>query len=163
MHLNSGMQAWCMLLDHLHGTIQHHNSWCEHKFTSIVASMILVNAAARLCSQAGWHCSIMLRLKCSKDVLQVGMSAFHGIPAKKQSDAPMQAQLLLKRSWRQISRDRATIMARTIANVSAALIFGSIFNRMKLSQTAIQDRLGLLQVTHQHALSSVISSCVLYA
>jgi hypothetical protein len=38
-------------------------------------------------------------------------------------------------------------MARTIANVSAALIFGSIFNRMKLSQTAIQDRLGLLQVT----------------
>lgn len=58
----------------------------------------------------------------------------------------MQAQLLLKRSWRQISRDLATIMARTIANVSAALIFGSIFNRMKLSQTAIQDRLGLLQV-----------------
>jgi len=38
-------------------------------------------------------------------------------------------------------------MARTIANVSAALIFGSIFNHMKLSQTAIQDRLGLLQVT----------------
>ena len=59
----------------------------------------------------------------------------------------IQAQLLVKRSWRQISRDRATIMARTIANVSAALIFGSIFNRMKLSQTAIQDRLGLLQVT----------------
>lgn len=58
-----------------------------------------------------------------------------------------QAQLLLKRSWRQISRDKATIMARTVANVSAALIFGSIFNRMKLSETAIQDRLGLLQVT----------------
>lgn len=37
-------------------------------------------------------------------------------------------------------------MARTVANVSAALIFGSIFNRMKLSETAIQDRLGLLQV-----------------
>ena len=63
----------------------------------------------------------------------------------------MQAQLLLKRSWRQISRDRATIMARTIANVSAALIFGSIFNQMKLSQTAIQDRLGLLQVPASHS------------
>ena len=66
----------------------------------------------------------------------------------------MQAQLLLKRSWRQISRDRATIMARTIANVSAALIFGSIFNRMKLSQTAIQDRLGLLQVPTTSTLHS---------
>ena len=69
-------------------------------------------------------------------------------------DACVQAQLLLKRSWRQISRDRATIMARTIANVSAALIFGSIFNRMKLSQTAIQDRLGLLQVPITSALHS---------
>ena len=45
-------------------------------------------------------------------------------------------------------------MARTIANVSAALIFGSIFNRMKLSQTAIQDRLGLLQVPTTSTLHS---------
>ena len=65
---------------------------------------------------------------------------------KPQCSWQRQAQLLLKRSWRQISRDRATIVARTVANVSAALIFGSIFNRMKLSETAIQDRLGLLQV-----------------
>lgn len=66
---------------------------------------------------------------------------------KPQCSWQRQAQLLLKRSWRQISRDKATIVARTVANVSAALIFGSIFNRMKLSETAIQDRLGLLQVT----------------
>ena len=73
---------------------------------------------------------------------------------KPQCSWQRQAQLLLKRSWRQISRDKATIVARTVANVSAALIFGSIFNRMKLSETAIQDRLGLLQVplqqTNQH-------------
>ncbi|DBB07632.1 TPA: hypothetical protein ACH3X3_009067 [Trebouxia sp. C0006] len=74
-----------------------------------------------------------------------------------------QAQLLLKRSWRQISRDRATIMARTIANVSAALIFGSIFNRMKLSQTAIQDRLGLLQVAAINtAMGSLVKTCTTF-
>lgn len=74
-----------------------------------------------------------------------------------------QAQLLLKRSWRQISRDKATIMARTIANVSAALIFGSIFNRMKLSQTAIQDRLGLLQVAAINtAMGSLVKTCTTF-
>ena len=52
-------------------------------------------------------------------------------------------------------------MARTIANVSAALIFGSIFNRMKLSQTAIQDRLGLLQVT-LHLTSCFATLCIFY-
>lgn len=31
-------------------------------------------------------------------------------------------------------------------NVTSALIFGSIFWRMGLSQTSIQDRMGLLQV-----------------
>lgn len=86
---------------------------------------------------------------------------------KPQCSWQRQAQLLLKRSWRQISRDRATIVARTVANVSAALIFGSIFNRMKLSETAIQDRLGLLQVmlpqTNQHFVSCLNSGPYLHS
>lgn len=57
-----------------------------------------------------------------------------------------QLRLLLVRSWRQVVRDRGTIASRAIANISSALIFGSIFFRMKRSQSSIQDRLGLLQV-----------------
>ena len=46
---------------------------------------------------------------------------------------------------RQITRDRATNIARAASNVSSALIFGGIFWRMGRSQSAIQDRMGLLQ------------------
>ena len=46
---------------------------------------------------------------------------------------------------RQITRDRATNVARAASNVSSALIFGGIFWRMGCSQSAIQDRMGLLQ------------------
>lgn len=48
-------------------------------------------------------------------------------------------------SRRQITRDRATNIARAASNVSSALIFGGIFWRMGRSQSAIQDRMGLLQ------------------
>ena len=48
---------------------------------------------------------------------------------------------------RQITRDRATNIARAASNVSSALIFGGIFWRMGRSQSAIQDRMGLLQAS----------------
>lgn len=52
----------------------------------------------------------------------------------------------LYRSWRQVTRDKATNMARALSNVSSAIIFSAIFWRMRGSQATIQDRLGLLQV-----------------
>lgn len=47
---------------------------------------------------------------------------------------------------RQISRDKATNVARAMSNLSSAIIFGGIFWRMGRSQTSIQDRMGLMQV-----------------
>ncbi|KAH9307047.1 hypothetical protein KI387_011451 [Taxus chinensis] len=57
-----------------------------------------------------------------------------------------QFRLLLKRAWMQATRDGATNKVRAKMSVASALIFGSIFWRMGLSQTSIQDRMGLLQV-----------------
>jgi hypothetical protein len=57
-----------------------------------------------------------------------------------------QFRLLLQRSWRQISRDKAAAMARLMSNLSSAIIFGAIFFRMQKKQSNIQDRMGLLQV-----------------
>lgn len=70
----------------------------------------------------------------------------------------LQVQLLFRRSWRQVSRDRATIIARCMANVSAAIIFGTIFNRMKLTRTAVQDRMGLLQASSLSYFSMTLPS-----
>ena len=58
----------------------------------------------------------------------------------------LQAKLLLKRSWRQIARDKATNVSRAMSNISSAIIFGSIYWRLGRSQISIQDRMGLLQV-----------------
>ena len=55
--------------------------------------------------------------------------------------------MLLKRSWRQVRRDGATNKIRLSTSMNSALVFGSIFWRMGLTQTSIQDRLGLLQVS----------------
>lgn len=57
-----------------------------------------------------------------------------------------QFRLLLVRSWRQVTRDRPATIARAVANISSAIIFGAIFFRMKRKQSSVQDRLGLLQV-----------------
>jgi hypothetical protein len=57
-----------------------------------------------------------------------------------------QFRLLLRRSWRQITRDKAAAMARLSSNMSSAVIFGAIFWRMQKKQSNIQDRMGLLQV-----------------
>ncbi|XP_024021590.1 ABC transporter G family member 7 [Morus notabilis] len=54
--------------------------------------------------------------------------------------------LLLKRAWMQASRDGPTNKVRARMSVASAIIFGSVFWRMRRSQTSIQDRMGLLQV-----------------
>lgn len=55
--------------------------------------------------------------------------------------------LLLKRAWMQASRDGPTNKVRARMSMASAIIFGSVFWRMGRSQTSIQDRMGLLQVT----------------
>ncbi|XP_044493897.1 ABC transporter G family member 7 isoform X2 [Mangifera indica] len=55
--------------------------------------------------------------------------------------------LLLRRAWMQASRDGPTNKVRARMSVASAIIFGSVFWKMGRSQTSIQDRMGLLQVT----------------
>lgn len=72
-----------------------------------------------------------------------------------------QFRLLLKRAWMQATRDGPTNKVRARMSVASALIFGSVFWRMGLSQTSIQDRMGLLQVaainTAMAALTKTVS------
>ncbi|CEF97435.1 ABC-2 type transporter [Ostreococcus tauri] len=67
-----------------------------------------------------------------------------------------QFPLLLKRSWRQVTRDKATNKVRLLTSLNSAMVFGSIFWKMKLTQTAIQDRMGLLQVSAINAAMSAL-------
>lgn len=57
-----------------------------------------------------------------------------------------QVALLLQRSWRQVTRDKATAVSRASSQLSSAAVFSAIYWRMGHGQAAIQDRLGLLQV-----------------
>ena len=60
-------------------------------------------------------------------------------------------RLLYVRSLRQVIRDKATNVLRLTTNLNSALVFGSIYWRMGLQQSRVQDRLGLLQVVaHLH-------------
>ncbi|XP_020236205.1 ABC transporter G family member 7 [Cajanus cajan] len=67
--------------------------------------------------------------------------------AKKKGVWWKQFWLLLKRAWMQASRDAPTNKVRARMSIASAIIFGSVFWRMGNSQTSIQDRMGLLQVT----------------
>ncbi|XP_027367246.1 ABC transporter G family member 7 isoform X2 [Abrus precatorius] len=67
--------------------------------------------------------------------------------AKKSGGWWKQFQLLLRRAWMQASRDAPTNKVRARMSIASAIIFGSVFWRMGKSQTSIQDRMGLLQVT----------------
>eukprot|EP00270_Netrium_digitus_P009741 TRINITY_DN2981_c0_g1_i1.p1 TRINITY_DN2981_c0_g1~~TRINITY_DN2981_c0_g1_i1.p1 ORF type:complete len:753 (-),score=269.12 TRINITY_DN2981_c0_g1_i1:256-2514(-) len=66
-----------------------------------------------------------------------------------------QFRMLLKRAWKQTTRDKSTNVVRGMMSLTSALIFGSVFWRMGLGQTSIQDRMGLLQVV---AINTAMSS-----
>ncbi|CAG9467340.1 unnamed protein product [Pedinophyceae sp. YPF-701] len=68
-----------------------------------------------------------------------------------------QLRLLLVRAWRQSARDSATNAARLGSSIASALIFGSIYQGLGLSQASIQNRQGLLQVA---AVNTAMSSLV---
>lgn len=70
-----------------------------------------------------------------------------------------QFALLFKRSWRQVIRDKATFASRAGSQISSAVVFSAIYWRMGRGQAAIQDRLGLLQVSSVGtAMSSLIKT-----
>lgn len=58
-----------------------------------------------------------------------------------------QVLLLLGRSWKQIARDKATLLSRASSSMSSALVFSTIYWRLGKKQPDIQSRLGLLQVS----------------
>ena len=88
-----------------------------------------------------------------------GGVARHGngalVPVGPQLGWPAQFALLLRRSWRQVTRDKAGLVSRLGSTLSSALIFGSVYWRLNHSQAAIQSRLGLLQVA---AVSTTMTS-----
>ena len=67
-----------------------------------------------------------------------------------------QFPLLLRRSWRQVTRDKATNTVRLMTSLNSAMVFGSIFWKMSFKQTSIQDRMGLLQVSAINAAMSAL-------
>ncbi|CAM9357176.1 unnamed protein product [Scytosiphon promiscuus] len=74
-----------------------------------------------------------------------------------------QFKLLMARSWRQVNRAKFANATRVIANLGSALVFGSIFWKLGLGQTQINDRVGLLQTAViQTAMSTVAKTLVTF-
>lgn len=71
-----------------------------------------------------------------------------------------QFRFLLNRAWLQATRDGPTNKVRASMSISSAIIFGSIFWRMGLSQTSIQDRMGLLQVAAVNTAMAALTKTV---
>ena len=60
---------------------------------------------------------------------------------------PRQIALLLGRSWKQIRRDKATLVSRASSQLSSAVVFSAIYWKLGMKQSDIQSRLGLIQVS----------------
>jgi len=71
---------------------------------------------------------------------------------KKKNKNPIQEfcgqfPLLLARAFKQVVRDKTTNRIRLTANINSALVFGSIFWKLKMDPASMQNRFGLLQVS----------------
>jgi hypothetical protein len=86
------------------------------------ASLIKLCAAAGHCGRPGYTLSQGAALPACL------LSLHPRIAARTRR----QFRLLLQRSWRQISRDKAATSARLMSNLSSAVIFGAIFFRMQV-------------------------------
>ena len=71
-----------------------------------------------------------------------------------------QLALLAKRSWRQVRRDGRTNRVRLITSLNSAAVFGSIFWKLGLGQSTIQDRCGLLQVSAINAAMAALMKTI---
>ena len=58
-----------------------------------------------------------------------------------------QFPLLFHRAFKQVVRDKTTNRIRLTANLNSALVFGSIFWKLKMDPASMQNRFGLLQVS----------------
>lgn len=67
---------------------------------------------------------------------------------------------LFRRSFRQVRRDSKTNTVRLLTSLNSALVFGSIFWKMGLTQSSIQDRLGLLQVSAINAAMAALMKTI---
>lgn len=57
----------------------------------------------------------------------------------------LQLRTLFKRSWRQVTRDKAAIKLRVLSNLQSAMVFGTIWWRLRRIQKSVASRLGMLQ------------------
>lgn len=69
-------------------------------------------------------------------------------------------RLLTARSWRQVTRDSKTNKVRLLTSLNSALVFGSIFWKLGVKQSHVQDRLGLLQVTAINAAMAALMKTI---
>ncbi|OSX76578.1 hypothetical protein BU14_0184s0005 [Porphyra umbilicalis] len=65
-------------------------------------------------------------------------------------------RLLFARAWKQMSRDKKTLFARTMSSAMSALLFGSIYWKLGLTQADVGNRIGLLQVACINAAMSAL-------
>lgn len=70
-----------------------------------------------------------------------------GFVAQPGCSLPRQVALLLGRSWKQIRRDKATLVSRASSQLSSAIVFSAIYWKLGMKQSDIQSRLGLIQVS----------------
>ena len=72
--------------------------------------------------------------------------------------------LLFGRAWKQVMRDKATMIGKLGSTISSALIFAAIYWRLGRSQAAVQSRAGLLQVAAVNcAMSSLARDAALHS
>ncbi|KAK4530400.1 hypothetical protein CCYA_CCYA04G1257 [Cyanidiococcus yangmingshanensis] len=110
--------------------------------------------------------AVPLRISIALNELE-GTSAVSeaALRVKPRPVAPLlvQVRVLLLRAWRQVTRDWKTNFARLASTIFSALLFGSIYHNLGLSQAAGQDRLGLLQVsTINTAMSALVKTLYIF-
>lgn len=66
---------------------------------------------------------------------------------------PLQLRMLFKRSWKQVTRDKAALRLRVATNIQSGIVFGSIWWRLRKLQASIKSRIGLLQACPDPPLS----------
>ncbi|CAN0073259.1 unnamed protein product, partial [Laminaria digitata] len=62
---------------------------------------------------------------------------------RRRSGWPTQFGLLLKRSWRQAMRDKFAAVARVALGFGLGGVFGSVFWKLSLNESSIQNRISL--------------------
>ena len=81
-----------------------------------------------------------------KQILQAKRLKTPKSPLKKAGIFIQKLRTLLKRSWRQITRDFPLNFARLMSSLFVSLLYGAIYYKLGLSSSTVPDRLGLLQI-----------------